>query len=110
MIRRPPRFTPTDTLFPYTTLFRAAITARGTFSTASTDCGHSRDRVTVPIDGLKRHTFLGRRLSDQCNCHGSFVLRSQTNEGSFKTFESRKRIGFPKPFDHAHCVYRKLEA
>src|SRR3546814_19917463 len=26
MIRRPPRSTPTDTLFPYTTLFRSTIT------------------------------------------------------------------------------------
>src|SRR3546814_5836120 len=29
MIRRPPRSTRTDTLFPYTTLFRAPITRRG---------------------------------------------------------------------------------
>src|SRR3546814_19696864 len=28
MIRRPPRSTRTDTLFPYTTLFRAALTGR----------------------------------------------------------------------------------
>src|SRR3546814_7789117 len=28
MIRRPPRFTRTDTLFPYTTLFRALTAAR----------------------------------------------------------------------------------
>src|SRR3546814_9370971 len=29
MIRRPPRSTRTDTLFPYTTLFRSALAARG---------------------------------------------------------------------------------
>src|SRR3546814_13079761 len=29
MIRRPPRFTRTDTLFPYTTLFRSAYGASG---------------------------------------------------------------------------------
>src|SRR3546814_18054361 len=29
MIRRPPRSTRTDTLFPYTTLFRSPVTARG---------------------------------------------------------------------------------
>src|SRR3546814_10153337 len=29
MIRRPPRSTRTDTLFPYTTLFRSAIFAKG---------------------------------------------------------------------------------
>src|SRR3546814_18777482 len=36
MIRRPPRSTRTDTLFPYTTLFRSV----GRLLT--TDCGHSR--------------------------------------------------------------------
>src|SRR3546814_10085964 len=29
MIRRPPRSTPTETLFPYTTLFRSAFEAHG---------------------------------------------------------------------------------
>src|SRR3546814_13074337 len=29
MIRRPPRSTRTDTLFPYTTLFRSLVNARG---------------------------------------------------------------------------------
>src|SRR3546814_12033538 len=31
MIRRPPRFTRTYTLFPYTTLFRSALTKEGSF-------------------------------------------------------------------------------
>src|SRR3546814_8867792 len=31
MIRRPPRSTRTDTLFPYTTLFRSCTRARGNF-------------------------------------------------------------------------------
>src|SRR3546814_8939821 len=34
MIRRPPRYTRTDTLFPYTTLFRS--TASGTFNVTVT--------------------------------------------------------------------------
>src|SRR3546814_1582438 len=33
MIRRPPRSTRTDTLFPYTTLFRSAVTVTGGRST-----------------------------------------------------------------------------
>src|SRR3546814_18899138 len=37
MIRRPPRSTRTDTLFPYTTLFRSISTAGGQFS-----CYHRR--------------------------------------------------------------------
>src|SRR3546814_9326784 len=36
MIRRPPRSTRTDTLFPYTTLFRSFISASGRYSGSST--------------------------------------------------------------------------
>src|SRR3546814_6997264 len=48
MIRRPPRSTRTDTLFPYTTLFRSSI------SRSSFDWG-----VKVPGDE-RRHVRLGR--------------------------------------------------
>src|SRR3546814_11972587 len=37
MIRRPPRSTRTDTLFPYTTLFRSAIARRRDLSEAVSD-------------------------------------------------------------------------
>src|SRR3546814_20419437 len=37
MIRRPPRSTRTDTLFPYTTLFRAKVTARADLEAARAD-------------------------------------------------------------------------
>src|SRR3546814_9642990 len=36
MIRRPPRSTRTDTLFPYTTLFRSSTRTRTTFELAAT--------------------------------------------------------------------------
>src|SRR3546814_6281102 len=41
MIRRPPRSTRTDTLFPYTTLFRSGAAARSVG-------GRSRDGKTLP--------------------------------------------------------------
>src|SRR3546814_2322056 len=53
MIRRPPRSTRTDTLFPYTTLFRSG---RGRFrqraSRACARCARSRNhpRATAPAD------------------------------------------------------------
>src|SRR3546814_5014200 len=43
MIRRPPRSTRTDTLFPYTTLFR------------------SQSRFPRGVAGRRRHAFAGRR-------------------------------------------------
>src|SRR3546814_8118248 len=45
MIRRPPRSTRTDTLFPYTTLFRS-------FKLALTDC--MRDVHTIESDTLEK--------------------------------------------------------
>src|SRR3546814_4572673 len=50
MILRPPRSTRTDTLFPYTTLFRAILRVRRQFDHAELD--HLVDRV---VDGLTRH-------------------------------------------------------
>src|SRR3546814_19961999 len=38
MIRRPPRSTRTDTLFPYTTLFRSQLRGRQNESDAHSDC------------------------------------------------------------------------
>src|SRR3546814_14874519 len=43
MIRRPPRSTRTDTLFPYTTLFRS----QGTESGAPMDLDHDEDGVVI---------------------------------------------------------------
>src|SRR3546814_1156407 len=55
MIRRPPRSTRTDTLFPYTTLFRSPGTAP-----PPADRGGARDGGADPARGVRR-----RRLSDQ---------------------------------------------
>src|SRR3546814_11218160 len=49
MIRRPPRSTRTDTLFPYTTLFRSLVRLR-----------HERIWVVDPIDGTRDY-LRGRR-------------------------------------------------
>src|SRR3546814_9744266 len=64
MIRRPPRSTRTDTLFPYTTLFRSAPADIGTmaawagwFMPASASC-HSADdeQPSVPTLRSEEHT------------------------------------------------------
>src|SRR3546814_20616552 len=46
MIRRPPRSTRTDTLFPYTTLFRSGAFRSGA-SPARTRCGRGRGRSRI---------------------------------------------------------------
>src|SRR3546814_15050166 len=70
MIRRPPRSTRTDTLFPYTTLFRSArITNRGrrhegrrTMRSLSTPCRTTESGTVFDADGIG-HPGL-RRLYD----------------------------------------------
>src|SRR3546814_15683846 len=47
MIRRPPRSTRTDTLFPYTTLFRSVVAARGEFL--------DRHRFALDLEVDRRH-------------------------------------------------------
>src|SRR3546814_18650178 len=46
MIRRPPRSTRTDTLFPYTTLFRSRYAARGVYERMA------KHRVDFLTDGV----------------------------------------------------------
>src|SRR3546814_7066009 len=63
MIRRPPRSTRTDTLFPYTTLFRSALpregVALGGAAEVAIGCGLPIDRLVEPemrADALRRQT------------------------------------------------------
>src|SRR3546814_18655864 len=75
MIRRPPRSTRTDTLFPYTTLFRSWLLSPARAETYATGHGDIRrftladgslvtldtdSRVEVVIDRSKRHALLRR--------------------------------------------------
>src|SRR3546814_265095 len=64
MIRRPPRSTRTDTLFPYTTLFRSVLrlvsfsSSRATTSGTMTSAG-SAERIALPCpDACKLMTVL----------------------------------------------------
>src|SRR3546814_14789609 len=69
MIRRPPRSTRTDTLFPYPTLFRFAATHR--YSRRSLDIGLERDdaiarwsRDRVEETAIRVQAKVYRRLAD----------------------------------------------
>src|SRR3546814_2695640 len=62
MIRRPPRSTRTDTLFPYTTLFRSPRAARAD-RLAKHDCGGGRSRragCPRPADRARTDVFRRR--------------------------------------------------
>src|SRR3546814_15647815 len=58
MIRRPPRSTPTDTLFPYTTLFRSGRDAPGT------GCRRRLQCPPPPARGAAAQAGRGRRSEE----------------------------------------------
>src|SRR3546814_8828942 len=49
MIRRPPRSTRTDTLFPYTTLFRSPAIGRNGYATVTYMAGYAPEEVPVAL-------------------------------------------------------------
>src|SRR3546814_19030997 len=65
MIRRPPRSTRTDTLFPYTTLFRSSATAGST----------SRDIIT-PASTAAAAAWLNRTRSEEHTSELQSLMRS----------------------------------
>src|SRR3546814_10819173 len=62
MIRRPPRSTRTDTLFPYTTLFRAYLcrTAIATAVIAALEAGHHALYIQHRVSQAMQFLALGR--------------------------------------------------
>src|SRR3546814_12336337 len=74
MIRRPPRSTRTDTLFPYTTLFRSAID-EGRFDARALQ--HGGDLRAAAVDDhrmqaqhLQQHGIGGELAGDVALAHG----------------------------------------
>src|SRR3546814_3563883 len=71
MKRRPPRSTRTDTLFPYTTLFRAALARRDVCDgtpwrvvSARLTAGEAAVRALLPLGGKDRAARVGRRTDE----------------------------------------------
>src|SRR3546814_10697134 len=81
MIRRPPRSTRTDTLFPYTTLFRSALP----------------QTIKPPIEGKERRDNgvghhgrrLGQRLTYACMARRKRIGRTPASEYHARSFPSR---------------------
>src|SRR3546814_10256731 len=81
MIRRPPRSTRTDTLFPYTTLFRSSDTRQQ----RGHQDGRQRDEPEQPFE---RHAASGERRSEEHtselqslmrNSYGVFCLKNKND-------------------------------
>src|SRR3546814_2159663 len=115
MIRRPPRSTRTDTLFPYTTLFRSALSAaaglsagRGADHGAATHAG-TGTRATRPARRLSDRRFHARRLcarpSRRSEEHTS-ELQSLMRI-SYAVFCLKKKIKIQKNKQHTYRSKKK---
>src|SRR3546814_9414583 len=97
MIRRPPRSTRTDTLFPYTTLFRSCI------QTAPASESTKKAAPNVPTDGRTAalplpHTLVEARIIPSLGDHG-YVIRtslfvSSRSEEHTSELQSLMRISY----------------
>src|SRR3546814_8775768 len=80
MIRRPPRSTRTDTLFPYTTLFRSEARAGADRCAAIGLGGQRRDARTAAggdLPGLRQARTRPAARTEQCRRGASGVARHQ---------------------------------
>src|SRR3546814_3600660 len=84
MIRRPPRSTRTDTLFPYTTLFRShgLIDSQG-----SADMGQAFAKALQPLqdETLQRATEFARRCREDGQESASQWLRSEEHTSELQS-------------------------
>src|SRR3546814_8486509 len=71
MIRRPPRSTRTDTLFPYTTLFRSAVHA----DEGATAIPRRQQRRIVESQPQRSHVRAERIVRHDGPCHEVGLLR-----------------------------------
>src|SRR3546814_17899972 len=62
MVRRPPRSTRTDTLFPYTTLFRSVVIDDGRYDPKI--LAHVREEIQAGLGQWGRASLADRRRSD----------------------------------------------
>src|SRR3546814_17719021 len=76
MIRRPPRSTRTDTLFPYTTLFRSLPTARNRYFRAGPIASKTKGHQAPNAVPANRPALLAlpRHCSQQAATRGGSVL------------------------------------
>src|SRR3546814_6764863 len=70
MNRRPPRSTRTDTLFPYTTLFRSLCLPRTEWNCRSSDCARERRGKLYTSGGFVGRSLIGDLPDEHLN--GSF--------------------------------------
>src|SRR3546814_8205191 len=93
MIRRPPRSTRTDTLFPYTTLFRSSSTRLARSARASGECGEwPSARNSLPTSAATRSEEHTSELQSLMRIsYAVFCLKKKNNETPSNTATEHKK-------------------
>src|SRR3546814_15018421 len=85
MIRRPPRSTRTDTLFPYTTLFRSSTQAALEAKIEIRGVDPDHDIRPVDTETLKQHTAQAQDARQRWNDLGNAHHRQRVDRGDRPT-------------------------
>src|SRR3546814_7420338 len=104
MIRRPPRSTRTDTLFPYTTLFRSRETAAGDDRGALARARHRR-RGVRPQDTRRRVRVVARSDRRHQGLHHRATHLRHRSEEHTSELQSLMRISYA-----VFCLKKKNNA
>src|SRR3546814_3741674 len=99
MIRRPPRSTRTDTLFPYTTLFRSRLTKYRTWAA----CRHQEEMMTqisVMMMMMMRKNRSGHRSEEHTSelqslmriSYAVFCLKKKKKDKEYTSFEISNKL------------------
>src|SRR3546814_5610845 len=97
MVRRPPRATRTDTLFPYTTLFRSLVEQAAVLSGArdSIDAPLVRRLIAADILRLKRQILLlAKEIAGVIAADPELARRSARSEEHTSELQSLMRISY----------------
>src|SRR3546814_8252508 len=107
MIRRPPRSTRTDTLFPYTTLFRskrrfsppARTRAAGPASTIFAPARNRSEEHTSELQSLMRISYavfcLKQKIQDNNISYQTIVVTQETNAYTTQPQGDRHQVRLP---------------
>src|SRR3546814_18841690 len=97
MIRRPPRSTRTDTLFPYTTLFRSPA-----------DIGHQKPEAVVDHRRLRRWPEQAPKgdHADHRTRSDPQLAADAALRGAIRPIADQR---IAEDVDHAHCKYRAAQ-
>src|SRR3546814_21197167 len=103
MIRRPPRSTRTDTLFPYTTLFRSGLTRA-----AGADYGARGIRVNAVLPGIIRTPMIARLSKEPAFSAMFDKLKARHPIGDRKSVVSGKSVSVRVDLGGRRLITKKI--